>query len=38
MEKEGDNIDWARKEYNAFKSDIKEQVETSHRPAVRFTA
>lgn len=24
MEKEGDNIEWARKEYQAFKGDAKE--------------
>ena len=38
MEKEGENIDWARKEYNQFKSDAKEQIETSHNPVIRGTA
>jgi uncharacterized membrane protein YvbJ len=38
MEKEGEKIEWARKEYNAFKGDAREQIETSHNPIIRGTA
>lgn len=35
MEREGENIEYVRKEYNAFKSDAKEQLETAHNPVIR---
>lgn len=38
MEKEGENIKWARKEYQAFKGDAYEQIETSHNPIIRGTS
>ena len=38
MEKEGEKIEWARKEYQAFKSDAREQIENSHNPLIRGAA
>lgn len=37
-EREGEKIDWARKEYSEFRGDLREQIDASHNPLVRGSA
>lgn len=37
-EKEGERIDWAKKEYAEFRGDLREQVDASHNPLIRGSA